>query len=182
MSDTTGETVTTEDSIWQKIPAIWKVAGVFIAIIGFAVSGYDRYDDLRDRVGSLETTLQNAGVAELPGRISGLGGRIDRFEADIVRKADLSDYVGQDKLLSEACVLTARAEKHDYQAREKAYEELISAMRLAEAAFAGRNLTAPEERQLLGIIELRSSFEKRKSEAEREIAVREQRINNPENC
>lgn len=158
----------------NKIPDIWKVIAVIIAIAGAAIGIYQIFDNERDSLANADAKLADADTA--------LGLRIDGLLDAMVKRAELKGFVAEDTLREEGCRQTLRAEKHEFQALVKAYEELVQAMNLAENSFANRELSEPEERQYLAVVELRSGYESRKREMEREAKTREGKIQSTEGC
>lgn len=181
MSDTASGRSASSAAFLAKIPDIWKVIAVMIAIAGAAIGVYQVFDNERDALAVKDRELE-AADEKLQAADLALGKRIDGLAAAMVSQADLSGFIAEDTLREERCRQTLRAEKHEFQALSKAYEELIQAMRLAESAFANRELSGPEERQFLAVVELRSGFESRKREMEREVQDRDSKIQSTEGC
>ena len=136
-------------SWWNQIPDVWKATGVILGIGGTAIAGYAVLDDFRD----------------------GLEERIYKIEQTMVKSEDLGAYVGSETLKLESCIQRMRGQMHEYRALEKAYEELLQAIKLEEDVFLNRPLSVVEKERRDRIIELRSSFERRKFEITKVLII-----------
>jgi hypothetical protein len=154
-------------SFWRRVPEYWKFLTLLVAIGGTAIAGYAKLDDIRDQLFQADDKI-NA--------------RIDELAADMVRPGDLGGFIEEDKLLIENCRQSLRSQRHEYRALVIAYSELEQAMQLAENAFANRELTGPEERQLEAVIVLRGGYQARRRDLEKEVSALETRIQLTEGC
>ncbi len=155
-------------SFWKRLPELWKFVTLLLAIGGTAIAGYQVWDNAYD---------------DLKAKDAALLARLDRLEGEMVRSSDLTDFVGSAKLRLETCILVLRAEMHEYRALRQAYEDLLAGMDLAQASFLVREPLSPgEERQLTRIAELRGSIASKKSMAQQEEAVLNQRISLRDGC
>ncbi len=165
-------------SVWSKVPDTWKAIGVVLAIAGTAIGGYATIRDAQDAfkaadgalskridtnksegektvglIASTETKLAKR-IADLE---AALGRRFDDVEEDMVRAEDLKGFVAETTLSTKECILTARAQIHEYQALAKAYNELLESIRIGLEAFSNRSdLTRADEEQKIRLARLES--------------------------
>lgn len=154
-------------SFWSRVPDYWKFITLLIAIGGTAVAGYAKVDEIRDALFAADADITK---------------RLDSLSSAMVRRSDLDGFILVDRLNEENCRQTLLAQKHEFKALVTAYDELIEAMRLAESSFANRELADPEMRQFQAVITLRSGYQSRRRDMERQVSVLDERIQLTEGC